>query len=187
MSFRRKCLRLSAVASALLTAAALFSSPSPAAAAPSYHAQGFAAGLTAQQVSWLQGQVDQYTAAAGGRQTSLNTVDINGKAELRVALPGEAHPRNFTTKLTTPCDGGAARGYLCLYRGTYGSGTQIAMYECTTINLPGWSGNGSWGNSQTPGTVSYYLGRYYGIADRLVAQGYNHVYNWTPVWHVQNC
>jgi hypothetical protein len=181
---------------ALLVGATLFAAQpaaaSPAAASPqTFAAQGAAAGLTAQQVSWLQTQVTSYVAKSGGRQTSLNTVDVNGRAELRIALPGEAHPRTFAgarpMSPAGPCDGGTAPGYLCLYQGQNGTGSQIPMYVCTTIDLPNWSGYGSWGDNQTTGTRSIFFTRYYGIGENIYAKANNQSYDWTPIWHVQNC
>jgi len=178
---------LRTVVAALLVAGSLVTAQ-PAVASESFARQGTKAGLNTQQVSWLQDQVDRYVAKSGGRQTSLNTVNVDGKADVRFALPGEQRPRDFSAaKVAGPCDGGTAPGYLCLYSGTYGTGSQIAMYVCTTIDLPNWSGNGSWGDNQTTGTRSIYFTRYYGIWQNVYAKSNSQVYNWTPVWHVQNC
>ncbi len=173
---------------ALAAVAATVLSGAPASAATRFAADGTRAGLTAGQVGWLQGEVNRYLARTSGQQTGLNVVKTATGAEFRAALPGEARPRNLSAAAASgPCDGGTAPGYLCVYSGPHGTGSQIAMYTCGGIDLPNWNGYGSWGDNQTPGTVTYFYTQYYGIADKFTAKSNNQNYNWTPVWHIDPC
>lgn len=70
--------------------------------APNYTTQAEAAGLTAGKARTLQGEVDRYLARLGGRQVSPNEIDLDGGAKAFVSLPGENHPRDFTTTRNLP-------------------------------------------------------------------------------------
>ncbi|WP_369215326.1 hypothetical protein [Streptomyces flavofungini] len=94
--------------------------------------------LTSAQTTALQADVDRYLKKMGGTQVALNKVDLNGKGEVLVALPGEAHPRDFTSGDGTraaadPCLGTpGVSGNFCAYQRDNFSGSIIKMSQCNT-------------------------------------------------------
>ncbi|MFK4208950.1 peptidase inhibitor family I36 protein [Streptomyces sp. NPDC030920] len=94
-------------------------------------------------------------ATTGGKQVSLDKTELNGQGDVLVAIPGEAHPRDFSSPsgvLSDPCREEAVySGYFCAYSGQNFGGSEIKMHSCQSYGIP-WDGNGSWINDQTPGT-----------------------------------
>ncbi|GAB3746375.1 hypothetical protein GCM10027598_84470 [Amycolatopsis oliviviridis] len=180
-------LSIAAVAAGTGTAAADAAAPDR----QRFMIQATTAGLNAAQAEWLQLEVERYLATMGGRQTAPNKIDIDGEAEVRIALPGEESPRELgsppgAAKIPGPCDGGTAYGHFCAYSGTFGKGTQIDMYKCDTYRIP-WASVGSWGNNQTKDTVALFLNNSGFPIDSSKAPSNNHVYDWNPVHDVINC
>jgi hypothetical protein len=178
--FRRLLAGASLVASATTVLSGV-----PASASTGFADEGARAGLTADQISWLQGEVDRYLARTSGRQTALNAVKTATGAELRIALPGEKQPRRFSAAYD-PCDGGTAPGWLCVYSGQYGTGHHFGMYDCVRTTMP-WSTLGSWGDNQTTGTWTYYLYKDKTVYDSFQAKANNQDYNWTVIWYIDPC
>jgi hypothetical protein len=171
---------------ALAASAATMLSGVPASASTGFADAGTRAGLTTGQVSWLQGEVDRYLTRTPGRQTALNEIKTATGADLRIALPGEKQPRKLSATYD-PCDGGTAPGWLCLYSGTWGTGSHVGLYSCGEVPLPDWNGYGSWGDDQTTGTWTYYKNIYENIIDKFQAKANNQSYYWKPVWWVDPC
>lgn len=160
---------------------------------PDFTAQAVAAHLTKTQATALQAEADRYLTATGGTQVSPNTIDLNGRGKVYVAIPGEAQPRSFPSAsgspaAADPCDGGGADyHHFCAYSRTYWSGSHIDMYTCGSYNIP-WTGAGSWDNNQTVGTRA----RMYNPSGTLIyttppAHSYDANGDWTHVHTVRNC
>ena len=180
--------RILGIFAALITT---FLVAAPANASTDFVAQARHAGLSANQAAALQAKMDGYLAKTGGTQIAPNQIDLYG-ATLFVALPGEAHPRDFTggaaIQSTRPeCSPRADYGWFCAYSGTYWTGDQIGMYACNQYNIP-WSTIGSWDNKQTSGTKAVFyddLHRvYYTTPGAPTWSGY---FGWEPVAKVRNC
>ncbi|MFJ9909756.1 hypothetical protein ACIRVK_44395 [Streptomyces sp. NPDC101152] len=123
------------------------------AAGLSFAAQAEQAGLSSQQAKALQSKVDHYLEATGGKQVSPNEIDYKD-GNLRVVIPGEAHPRDFSSKAAKQvtadhCNGAPKyNGYFCAYSGSYYTGDTRQWYTCGTYSMPFHHG-GSWINNQT--------------------------------------
>lgn len=178
------------VAAGAVVAPATASAAEAPAGPQAFVAQSRAAGLTGEQASWLQAEAERYLAAMGGKQVAPNRIEVEGRAEVSIALPGDAHPRDLSGRgavaLAGPCDGGTAYGHFCAYQRQFGTGTQIDMYRCGNYDLPNWVGYGSWGNNQTRGTVAVFWGKVWPY-DSSTAPSNDQSYDWTPVWTVTNC
>jgi len=154
--------------------------------------QGRAVGLTADQIGTLQAKTDAYLAKLGGTQVALNKIDLNGKAAVFVALPGEDHPRALPPQYGAQstdvnCTGGADFLHFCAYSGSNLTGDQIDMYTCDRYFMPFGSG-GSWDNDQSTGTRA----AFYRQDNSLIhftdpAHSRNLSANWLPVYWVRNC
>ncbi|MCC9306502.1 peptidase inhibitor family I36 protein [Kitasatospora sp. RB6PN24] len=81
----------------------------------------------------------------------------------------------------------------CIYTGTAWSGTRFDLYSCSTFNLYGWNGAGSWANHQTAGQEAWILGANGNVITTVPATGGpdNQIlqgnYDWSPAWHVKPC
>lgn len=152
--FRRVVSAVAGTAAAVLL---LAGTASASTAAPSFRAQELAAGLSAQQASSLQAEVDRDIAKSGGVQTGPDQIALPGGWTLAVAIPGEAHPRQFNgIHPATPADACPYED-LCIYMqenfvGSVAFGTQYNLRECHDYPI-GWDTTGSWKNNQTTGTV----------------------------------
>ncbi|GAA3100518.1 hypothetical protein [Streptosporangium carneum] len=179
---------------AVAAATALFGVALPAEAASvsdqPFAEQARSAKLTTAQTTALQSKVDGYLKKVGGEQVALNEIGFPG-GRLRVALPGEAHPRDFssgdgTQFVTNPCSV-MNNGWFCSFPQPGFQGDDLSWYTCGTYNMP-WVGNGSWMNNQTVGTQA----RFYNNAGNLHdttpgAYSSSLTYSWTPVFKVKPC
>ena len=179
-------------ATALLAAMAVVTPAHAASQSDRFEAQMSSAHLTAEQRTTLKAEVATYVKATHGHQTAANVVAFTG-GEVRIALPGEAYPRDFATPNIVnpdpdPClTGPAGSGYFCAYQGSSYQGTEYAWYDCGTYSIPFHHG-GSWINDQSKGTVA-----------RMYNKSGTDIFNtppafsddpngdWWPVWKVKNC
>ncbi|WIX75994.1 hypothetical protein QRX50_31540 [Amycolatopsis carbonis] len=169
--------------------ALLLIEPGQAGAAPAtqhFMADASAAGLSHAQVDWLQRAVDTYLSKTEGKQTSPNTIDLNGTGEVQIALPGEQHPRDFAhpgSRLPDPCAGGTALGYVCAYSDAWGAGSIVAGYYCNQNYYLNqdifWNTfTGSWGSNQYGGAQGAFFTPDGHVADWIPEQGNNQNYSW---------
>src|SRR5690348_16727247 len=104
---RRDTLRIRILVVAAAATIALLTAGTPTWAAPHanqpFAEQAAAAHLTPAQTATLQGKVNDYLKVVGGKQVALNRIVFSG-GELRVALPGEAHPRNLEPSAVAASD-----------------------------------------------------------------------------------
>ncbi|MGW0698530.1 hypothetical protein ACWD0A_04175 [Streptomyces sp. NPDC002867] len=129
-----------------------------AVAAPS---EAATANLTTAQTASLQAKVDRYVKRTGGKQVALNKIDLNGRGELLVTVPGERHPRDFASGdgsriAADPClEGSVYSGWFCAYSGQTYQGDALRWYYCGKRFMP-WGGYGSWINTRraAPGRPS---------------------------------
>ncbi|WP_033329312.1 hypothetical protein [Streptomyces yerevanensis] len=169
-----------------------------ASTASSFAQQAESAHLTSAQTTALQADVDRYLKKMGGTQVALNKIDLNGKGEVLVALPGEAHPRDFASGngmriAADPCPGvPGVSGNFCAFQRKEFRGTWIKMRQCNTkYYVSTWGRGGSWINDQTRnlesrrarmykpnGTLEYKTPRAY--SSDLYA-------DWNPVRYVIPC
>ncbi|MER5462162.1 hypothetical protein ABT010_15995 [Streptomyces sp. NPDC002668] len=179
------------VAVMTLIAAAMIGLTGTASAASGISHQEFAAqakhaGLTGAQAKQLQTTVDGFLTTAGGRQVAANKIELAGRGEIVVAVPGERYARDLSgaagPKAACPYEN------FCMWTGTSFTGTQFNLWKCQTYDLSNWNGPGSWSNNQTPGTRARFLDRGYNtIYTTPGAYANNGNYNWAPVWHVIPC
>ncbi|MEU1248878.1 hypothetical protein ACFYP0_03590 [Micromonospora arida] len=157
----------------------------------SFASQARAGKLSERQAETLQEKVDAYLQKTGGKQISLNEIEINN-GKLKVALPGEAHPRDFvnaptSVALASRCLDDQYNGWFCAFRSTGFSGDELEWYNCGTYNMP-WTGYGSWRNNQTRGTVAKFINASGGVIYSTPgAYSSSLSYNWTPVFKVKPC
>ncbi|MGW5718781.1 hypothetical protein ACWEVP_21605 [Amycolatopsis sp. NPDC003865] len=183
----------------LLSAVAAISPAIPAGAASSsptggadFRAQSRAAGLSAAQAAYLDRESAIYLAALGGKRVGPNVIDLDGAGTVRIALPGEAAPRDLPlaggARLVAACTtGGAAYLHFCAFHDEFFRGTTIDMFHCQRYNVP-WASTGSWDNNQTQGTVpiQYYTD---GRSRSLPAakSAYTSGVNWLIVSAIKPC
>ncbi|MFI6288956.1 hypothetical protein ACIBCM_30140 [Streptomyces sp. NPDC051018] len=182
---------LAALAGAFLMLLTLGTTESGA-APQGFTAEALAAGLTQGEATALQAEVDRRRAELGGTQITPNVVDLGNRVTLRVAIPGERHPRDLSggRAAASPHCGvwGADHRYFCAFSGPDFSGSEIAMYTCANYSIPGSWGAGSWHNNQTRGTTS----RMYNSRNQVIfitdpAPDWDTRGNWRPVAKVRNC
>ncbi|MEV0257260.1 hypothetical protein AB0H82_23770 [Streptomyces sp. NPDC050732] len=124
-------------------------------AASRFAQQAESARLTSAQTTALQAEVDSYLKKMGGTQVALNKIDLKGKGEVLVALPGEARPRDFASgngmrAAADPCLSSGVSGNFCAYQRDNFQGSRIDMYQCNTkYYVSTWGSGGSWINDQT--------------------------------------
>ncbi|MEU6062491.1 hypothetical protein [Streptomyces sp. NPDC047097] len=122
--------------------------------------QAESAQLTRAQTTALQSEVNGYLKGMGGTQVALNKIDLDGRGEVLVALPGEARPRDFasgdgTRVVADPCLAPGVSGNFCAYKESGFEGTRITMWQCgTRYYVSTWGRGGSWINDQTRGLES---------------------------------
>ncbi|MFK4070815.1 hypothetical protein [Streptomyces sp. NPDC029674] len=160
--------------------------------------QAESARLTSAQTTALQADVDRYLKKMGGTQVALNKIDLNGKGEVLVALPGEAHPRDFASgngmrAAADPClDVPGVSGNFCAYQKNEFQGTIIKMRQCNTkYYVSTWGAGGSWVNDQTRNVESR-RARMYNPSGTLVyktprAYSSDAYGDWRPVRYVIPC
>ncbi|MFE7403212.1 hypothetical protein [Streptomyces sp. NPDC057557] len=151
--------------------------------------------LTKAQTAALKAEVDHYLKVTGGRQAALNKIDIPG-GEVLVAIPGEAHPRDFAggngmAAAVDHCldpDQAINNGWFCAYPEDVFQGTAVQWYACGTYPMNFVTHNGSWSNNQTRGRQA----RMYGKSGNLLyttpgAYSSDAHGNWWSVWKVKPC
>jgi hypothetical protein len=206
---------LSILLTAVGTAAA---APNFAASHPDFTAQASRAGLTNAQAQELQARVDKYLAKAGGVQIAANEIALPGGGRVLLALPGEKTARNIdgTTEsgIESAATGDATAGsagitspagvrvcwptsltccaylYICGWSHTNGFGDVVTAFNCNVdVEVPdSFTGNGSWLNNQTPGTVASFKAQNRSVIFRTRgAESEGNPYNWHPVWFIQAC
>ncbi|MEV0720858.1 hypothetical protein [Asanoa sp. NPDC050611] len=109
---------------------------------PDFAAQASAAGLSGAEAQALQDRVDRYLERLGGTQRGIDAIDLDGRAVLRVTVPGRA---------AAPC-----RAYVfCAYAHEHYAGDMLELHSCDYFYLP-FAGFGSYRNNQLPGTAALY-------------------------------
>ncbi|MGW7819984.1 peptidase inhibitor family I36 protein [Streptomyces puniciscabiei] len=187
---------LAATAGLLGGAVTATASASPASPATTPHTdfatQTKAAHLTSAQTTALQTKVDYYLKTMGGSQVSANEIDFKG-GKLTVALPGEAHPRDFTS--------GAGRlaatdhcahyydhsGYFCAYEGSNFTGDELQWSACGVIKDINFHHGGSWRNDQTRGQVATMYDSDWNVLKTSYAPEKDANGDWWHVWHMELC
>ncbi|MGH4029629.1 peptidase inhibitor family I36 protein [Actinomycetota bacterium Odt1-20B] len=156
-----------ATAGALLMLGAGVASAQAGPAAPAastFARQAESAHLTSAQTRAVQAKVDGYLKKTGGTQVALNKIDLNGKGEILVALPGEPRPRSLAPAGTKGAavdhclDGPVYSGYFCAYEKDFYQGDETQMYYCQSYPM-NYRRGGSWINDQTPGRRARMYGR----------------------------
>jgi hypothetical protein len=181
-----------AATTALLTAATpAWADPHPG---QPFAAQAEAVHLSAAQTTALQSKVDDYLKKVGGKQVALNRIVFNG-GEVRVTVPGEAHPRNLEPVTGSrvdkydPCiDGDFANGWFCTYQLPVFQGDELSWYYCRRYYDMPWLGHGSWINNQTHGTKAQFWGGNNNLLYTTPgAYSSSEDYGWGPVFKIYIC
>jgi hypothetical protein len=84
--------------------------------------------------------------------------------------------------------------YVCGWSKTYGYGTFTETWICNDYDdIPNdFTGDGSWINNQSSGTVAYFLNKSHGVvyktppANPLTITA-DDDYNWHPIWYINAC
>ncbi|MFF0626753.1 hypothetical protein [Streptomyces sp. NPDC004296] len=140
------------------------------------------AGLSHSQARQLQATVDHYLAKEPGAvQVSANKIDMKGHS-LTVAAPGQHYAHDLADPAKKDSIASCAPGHLCIYDG----GLSQDYYTCGTYDLNGWTGNGTFVNSQTQGTVAQFLNKDYSVRWSSTAPD-SGTATWDPIWHVRPC
>jgi len=145
------------------------------------------AGLTTTEAASLQRRVDTYLARTGGTQVAFNKIDLDGKADLVLALPGARSARDISRSASYPwsvCES----DWLCAFSQEDYQGDILRYYYCAyKLSMP-FAGFGSYVNIQTPGTSAHFYdsnGSY--MYDSLAAPYAPTPFNWTPVYWIKPC
>ncbi|MBV6703290.1 hypothetical protein KV557_40465 [Kitasatospora aureofaciens] len=184
-----------AAAAATLLTLSLSAGTASASTPEPFADQARAAHLTPAQNRALHAEVATYLKRTGGTQTALNVITLPGET-IRVAIPGEAHPRDFVnnpalvpaTVSSSPCLNMNGSGYFCTWSGTEYTGSEADMYYCnTSYNMP-FSGTGSYSNDQTIGVRAKFYGKYGDYLGSSQPALYGQPsYNWYYVWTIVPC
>ncbi|TQE33316.1 hypothetical protein Sipo8835_18460 [Streptomyces ipomoeae] len=183
-----------------MTVLATVVSTSVASAAPdgraAFVAEAREAGLSVEQATGLQNEVDAYLTKLDGKGTQIspNQIDLKG-AVLNIPIPGEKQPRQLGDMgvaaegpNSTECVGGARYGWFCAYQNQNLSGANIGMYRCgVTWSIP-WVTTGSWDNNQTAGTqplLTFTNGSTWWMPAARSVQTTG--VNWAPVRNIRPC
>jgi hypothetical protein len=171
----------------LLTALiATTATPSYAHAPSDFAAQARAAGLTGAEAKSLQQRVDTYLARAGGTQVAMNKINLDGKGEILLALPGEqrAGEGSGAGVMLEPC----REGNFCGYSEEGWHGDILRYYYCAyKLTMP-FAGFGSYINNQTGGATAHFYdwnGTY--MYDSLVPGYMVYTFNWSVVYYIKPC
>ncbi|MEE1753652.1 peptidase inhibitor family I36 protein [Streptomyces sp. SP18CS02] len=179
MSLRKLTAALFAIM-ALVAATALGSTATaaPLSAHQDFAAEAERAGLTDHQQAGLQEAVDRHLAREGGTRVALNRIEVEGRGEIVLPLPG--------AKRDARADCPAQN--FCMFTGTNFTGAQFNLYRCGSYALSNWNGYGSWINNQTPGTRARFQDQNRStIYTTPGAYSASSSYNWSPVWYVIPC
>lgn len=180
-----------AAATVLLGAATPASATTASATGQPFARQAVAAKLTPEQAKALRTKVDGYLKTFGGRQVSLNEIELDG-GHLRVVVPGESQPRDLSSGsgsgiLASPCGGGLYTGWFCAYSGSSFTGDQLNWYNCVSYGMP-WGTTGSWKNNQYMGTRARFYNGAGGIYQTTPgAYSYSSSYSWLPIYRIRPC
>jgi len=121
----------------------------------------------------VQAAAAQAPTAQRGAPSAIAEVTTTGGTSIDVSTAATVH--------------GCPYLYFCAYSGANYTGTKIQMYFCQFYDMP-FSGDGSWVNNQTPGTVArFYDYTYRQIGATTGAYSQHSPINWTPVYHVKPC
>ncbi|MEU5438289.1 hypothetical protein AB0G73_33735 [Streptomyces sp. NPDC020719] len=154
-----------------------------------------AAHLTPAQDRALRAEVAKYLQRSGGKQISLNEIKVDDRRTIRVAVPGEAHPRTFTDHGSTGpayssiCNPWAVtrNGYFCAFSGEDFTGSEDPMYYCRSYPM-NYTGTGSWVNRQYGTHVAKFYGKRGDYIDEsLPPISLATSQNWYYVWTVVPC
>ncbi|MGW7529738.1 hypothetical protein [Streptomyces sp. NPDC054783] len=157
--------------------------------------QARAAHLTPAQDGALRAEVAKYLRRSGGKQISLNEIKVDDKRTIRVAIPGEAHPRTFTDHGSTApayssiCNPYATtqNGYFCAFSGQYWTGSEDPMYYCHSYPM-NYTGTGSYVNRQYGTRVAKFYDKHGNkIDESLPPISAASSQNWYHVWKIVPC
>ena len=185
--------RIRAVAAiGILLAAMVVGTTAPAYAAPAkpdFASQAHNAGLTGAEAASLQKRVDTYLTRSGGTQVAINKIDLDGKGEILLALPGE----NRAREAGAASPAGAAIfeclvGNFCGYSGQNYTGDILRYFYCSyKLSMP-FVGFGSFKNNQTSGASAHFYddnGTY--MYDSLAAPLNAPTMQWTYIYWIKPC
>jgi hypothetical protein len=170
-----------------LTAGAATPSYAPS-AKPDFAAQAKAAGLTGPEAASLQKRVDDYLARIGGTQVTINKINLDGKAELLLTLPGEERAREVDE------NGGVGTAAACDYYSfcAYSQQNQLGnvlsyTYCAYQLEMP-FYGYGSYINHQSWYVSAHFYdyNRVY-MYDSLQAPVIVNTFNWSYVSWIKPC
>ncbi len=192
----RLCTHITVAAGAALLGAAVITAPAVASGTQngtaSFRAEAVRDGLSSQQISGLQKQVDSFVAKSGGTQIAANKVALKG-GSVTFTVPGEKYARDLNSGLNgnDPATAAASCAYynFCGYKGANFSGAQWNVASCSLHEVPdGWNSGGSWINNQSTGTRA----RMYNKSKSLIyttpgAYSSDAYGDWGPVWYVRPC
>ncbi|GGO47178.1 hypothetical protein [Streptomyces lasiicapitis] len=189
-----------AAAGALLmlgTGVASAQAGSAAPSTPRFASQAESARLTSAQTTALQADVDRYLKKTGGTQVALNKIDLKGKGQILVALPGEDRPRDFASgdgmrMAADPCKSPVVSKTFCAYQKDNFEGTRIDMVTCNKkYYVSTWGRGGSWINDQTRNLESRRARMYNPRGDMVYktpqAYSFDKHGDWNPVRYVIPC
>ncbi|MBD0746729.1 hypothetical protein [Streptomyces sp. CBMA152] len=197
MAGRARIIRKIATASAAAALLALSINAGTASASTPqpFAGQARAAHLTPAQDSALRAEVAKYLKRSGGKQISLNEIKVDDKRTIRVAIPGEAHPRTFTDHGSTApayssiCNPFAytQNGYFCAFSDYAWAGSEDQMYYCHSYDM-NFTSTGSWVNRQ----YGTHAAKFYGkrgdyLGQTLPPISASKEQNWYYVWTVVPC
>jgi hypothetical protein len=157
-------------------------------AKPDFATQAHDVGLTGAQAASLQERVNTYLARTGGTQTAINKIDLDGKAELVLTLPGENRTREIGASGLIGVQAICDQGNFCAFRQQNYNGDVLRYYYCADkLSMP-WAGYGSYLNNQTGGvSAHFYDSTAAYMYDSLAAVYGSPTFNWTPVYWIKPC
>jgi hypothetical protein len=171
-----------------LLGVSFFASAANATESVKFTTQSRAAGLSPDQASGLQAEVDRNLAKVGGTQVTPNTIALQNGAQLALPVPGENKIRDFSTPGAPLAIDACPYTFFCAYPLPNYDASQgrWAHDKCSTFPMP-YFGNGSWVNNQTPGTRAVFHKSDGGTVTTGPPPVSHPFYNWTPVVSITVC
>ncbi|WP_405061716.1 hypothetical protein OG474_08710 [Kribbella sp. NBC_01505] len=131
----------------------------------------------------LAGLTTPAEAVAPGIQAEVNAILADGPGGRQISPDTVQYDGYTVTARTVGAKLAACRyGHLCVYTPS----RTFDYYQCDIYPVTGYTGNGSYVNNQTSGTMTTFLRSNYSIYIASIAYSSGNA-NWDPVYYVNVC
>ncbi|GID94000.1 hypothetical protein ACFQFC_11930 [Amorphoplanes digitatis] len=128
-------------------------------------------------------------AGAAGTVQQAPPAPAGAPAQALAAVSPTTIP-SVTTSLVTPnAAWSCSLGTFCAlaWDPTKSKWKKFNFTICTDYALSNWNGTGYFLDNQTGGVTTYFLDDYYVVWEKIKPDNIKYVYNWDPIWYIENC